>query len=323
MHIPDNYLSPATCVVLGGIMVPIWRRAANRIKFEISRKRMPMLGICAAFSFLIMMFNLPLPGGTTGHAVGATLIAILLGPYSAIIAVTIALAVQALFFGDGGILAFGANSFNMAFIMPIVGYYMYRLIKGKSKNEKIDYLAAFLGSYAGIVAAAFFAALEFGIQPILFKDASGVPLYCPYPLSVSIPAMLIPHMLIVGVVEGIFTAGVYSYVKKMSPGMLYEGAVIKTKKLYALIIALIVLCPLGLIASGTAWGEWGSKEIKNMFGFIPKSMVKGFNFGSPMSKYEVKGLSITSGYIASAIIGTIVLILVFRLLYLRMTQETK
>lgn len=323
MHIPDNYLSPATCAVLGGIMIPIWKRAANRIKLEISKKKMPMLGICAAFSFLIMMFNLPLPGGTTGHAVGATLIAILLGPYSAIITVTIALAIQALFFGDGGILAFGANSFNMAFIMPIVGYYIYRLIKGKSESEKVDYLAAFLGSYGGIVVAAFFAALELGTQPILFKDAGGVPLYCPYPLSISIPAMLIPHMLIVGVVEGIFTAGVYSYVKKMSPGTLYEGAAVKTKKLYELIIVLIILCPIGLMAGGTAWGEWGSNEIKSMLGFVPKSMVRGFNFGSPMSKYGINGLSSISGYIASAIIGTIILILIFRLFYLKMKKETK
>lgn len=83
-------------------MVLVWRKAVLKVKKELPRKKMPLLGICSAFSFLIMMFNLPLPGGTTGHAVGATLVAILLGPYAAVISLTIALAIQALFFGDGG-----------------------------------------------------------------------------------------------------------------------------------------------------------------------------------------------------------------------------
>ncbi|HEY5575813.1 MAG TPA: energy-coupling factor ABC transporter permease, partial [Clostridiaceae bacterium] len=128
MHIPDNYLSPSTCFVMAAVMVPVWKRASAKTKEELSKKKMPLLGICAAFSFLIMMFNIPLPGGTTGHAIGAVLVAILLGPYEAVVAVTIALAIQALFFGDGGILAFGANCFNMAFIMPFTGYYIYRFI---------------------------------------------------------------------------------------------------------------------------------------------------------------------------------------------------
>lgn len=136
MHIPDNYLSPSTCAVFGAAMIPAWRRAVKKIKDEIPRKKIPMLGIGAAFSFLIMMFNLPLPGGTTGHAVGAVLVAILLGPYSACIAVTASLLVQALFFGDGGVLAFGANCFNMAFIMPFSGYYTFSILKKYFKKEK-------------------------------------------------------------------------------------------------------------------------------------------------------------------------------------------
>ena len=131
MHIPDNYLSPSTCVVMFAAMVPVWTIAVNKVKAEIENVKVPMLGICAAFSFLLMMFNVPLPGGSTGHAVGGTLIAILIGPFAACISVTVALLIQALLFGDGGILAFGANCFNMAFVLPFLGYFVYKFIKDR------------------------------------------------------------------------------------------------------------------------------------------------------------------------------------------------
>ena len=76
------------------------------------------MAMAAAFSFVIMMFNIPLPGGTSAHAVGGTLLAVVLGPWAACICVTIALVIQALLFGDGGVWTFGANCFNMAFVMP-------------------------------------------------------------------------------------------------------------------------------------------------------------------------------------------------------------
>jgi len=96
MHIPDNYLSPSTCAVMAAAMVPAWTVAVKKVKKEIPREKLPMLGIGAAFTFLMMMFNVPLPGGTTGHAVGGTLLAILLGPYAACISISVALLIQAL-----------------------------------------------------------------------------------------------------------------------------------------------------------------------------------------------------------------------------------
>ena len=133
MHIPENYLSPSTCAVMAAAMVPVWTYSVKKVKEEIPKVKMPLLGIGAAFSFLGMMFNIPLPGGTTGHAVGGTLIAILTGsPSAGCIAVTIALLIQALLFGDGGILAFGANCFNMAFILPFLGFAIYKLIWEKT-----------------------------------------------------------------------------------------------------------------------------------------------------------------------------------------------
>lgn len=320
MHIPDNYLSPATCAVIGAAMVPVWATAVRKVKTEITNAKMPMLGIGAAFSFLVMMFNVPLPGGTTGHAVGGTLLAILLGPFSACISVTVALLIQALLFGDGGILTFGANCFNMAFILPFVGYYIYKFIKDRSRTQKGEYIGILLGSYAGLNLAALFTAIEFGIQPLLFKNSQGMPMYSPYPLSISIPAMVIPHLLVVGVIEAVFTAAVFTFVKRVSPGMIYEGPEKKSRPIYGLIAALVCLTPLGLLAAGTAWGEWGADEIKNVLtggsplGYVPEGMKNGFSFKSIMPDYTISGLPDFAGYILSAAAGAAILIIIFKII---------
>lgn len=320
MHIPDNYLSPSTCAVFGAVMLPIWSRAVNKVKKELSKRKMPLMGIAAAFTFMIMMFNIPLPGGTTGHAVGATLAALLLGPEAACIAITVALLIQALLFGDGGILAFGVNCFNMAFIMPFSGYYIYRFLKDRFKSEKGEYAAIFIASYIAINLGALFTALEFGFQPLLFKDAAGMPIYSPYPLSISIPAMVIPHLLVAGVIEGIVTTGVYRYIKRVSPDSIYEGGRGKLGPIYSIIVAMIVLSPLGLLAAGTAWGEWGTEEISSVvtngkaLGFVPKGMEKGFSFKAFMSDYSMTGTSEVIGYVLSAAAGVAILIILFKLI---------
>lgn len=320
MHIPDNYLSPVTCAVMGAAIVPVIAISIKKVKEEIPKAKLPLLGIGAAFSFLMMMFNVPLPGGTTGHAVGGVLIAILLGPYSACLAVSVALAIQALMFGDGGILALGANIFNMAFILPFAGYFIYKFIKDRVKSEKGEYAAAAIAAYFGLNISALCAAIEFGLQPLLFHDSAGQPLYCPYPLSVSIPAMLLPHLLVAGVVELLFTVSIFAFIKKVSPGTIYEGAKEKSKAVYGLVAALICLTPLGLLATGTAWGEWGTDEIKNVvtgggaLGYVPKGMEDGFSFSALMPDYSLGGLPEVVGYIASAVIGVAVLVIIFKII---------
>ncbi len=320
MHIPDNYLSPVTCAVMAAAAIPVLAVSIKKVKEEVTNAKMPLLGIGAAFSFLTMMFNVPLPGGTTGHAVGGTLIAILLGPYSACISVAVALLVQALLFGDGGVLALGANIFNMAIVLPFVGYFIYKLIKDRVKSKKGEYAAIAIGSYLGINIAALCAAIEFGIQPLLFKNAAGQPMYSPYPLSVSIPAMLIPHLLVAGVVEVLFTVFIIVFIKKVSPGTIYEGAKKKTKAIYGLIAALICLTPLGLLAAGTAWGEWGADEIQNVtsgggaLGYVPQGMQNGFSLKALMPDYSVSGLPDFVGYILSAVVGVAIMIILFKVI---------
>ena len=154
MHIPDGYLSPATCAALYAGAAPFWYVALRRVRRALHTRLVPLVSLFAAFSFVIMMFNVPIAGGSTGHAVGATLIAILLGPWAACLSVSIALVTQALLFGDGGITALGANCLNMAVIMPFVGYYVYRLIAGKAPAHGRRMAAAGVGAWVGMVTAA-------------------------------------------------------------------------------------------------------------------------------------------------------------------------
>lgn len=221
MHIPDGYLGPVTCGFFYAVMLPVWALASKIVKKTLKAKQVPVLAIGAAFSFVIMMFNIPIPAGTTGHAVGAVLVAILLGPWAACIAITTALVIQALLFGDGGITAIGANCFNMAFVMPFTGYYLYRLISYHSPaNSKRRIIAAGIAGYLAINTAALFTGIEFGLQPLLHHTSTGQSLYCPYGLNVAVPVMAIEHLLIFGWIEAIVTALVFKYLQKHSGELL-------------------------------------------------------------------------------------------------------
>src|SRR5271165_832375 len=147
MHIPDGYLSPSTCAVLYAGAGVGWYVALRRVKRVLSTRMIPLISVFAAFSFVVMMFNLPLPGGTTGHALGVTIATIVLGPSGAILAVSIALTIQALFFGDGGITTLGANCFNMAIVGSLVAYAIYRLIAARAdlKSRRRVVAAAIAG----------------------------------------------------------------------------------------------------------------------------------------------------------------------------------
>ncbi|HMK56625.1 MAG TPA: cobalt transporter CbiM [Dissulfurispiraceae bacterium] len=217
MHIPDGYLSPQTYVPLFGVSACVWTIALRKMKSELSHKHIPYLAMSAAFSFLIMMFNIPIPGGTTGHAVGAGVIAILLGPWAAVLAVSVVLIIQAIIFGDGGITGIGANCFNMAIVMPFVSYWTFRLIRSTENTGARFYIAAFLAGYLGLSVAAVLTGIEFGIQPLIAIGPDGLPLYSPYPLSIAVPVMALEHLALFGVLEGAVTMMVLKYFMKHEP----------------------------------------------------------------------------------------------------------
>jgi len=223
MHIPDGYLSPQTALPFMAIMVPVWGAAVKKVKQKVKKKHVPILAIGAAFSFTIMMFNLPIPGGSSAHATGAVLLSILLGPWAACLGVSTALIIQALVFGDGGILAVGANCFNIAFVMPLTGYLIYKLVKGNAAaGSGRGLAAAALAGYVGLNMAALFTALEFGSQYHLFQSADGTPLYFMYPIKVAVAAMMSEHLLLAGPVEALVTSLGLRFVGANYPDLLSE-----------------------------------------------------------------------------------------------------
>ena len=155
MHIPDGYLSPSTCAVLYGGAGAGWYVSLRRMKRNLNARMVPLISVFAAFSFVVMLFNLPLPGGTTGHALGVTIAAIVLGPSGAILATSLAIAIQALFFGDGGITTLGANCFNMAVVGSLVAYATYRAISANAAlTSRRRVVAAAIAGYIAVNASA-------------------------------------------------------------------------------------------------------------------------------------------------------------------------
>jgi cobalt/nickel transport system permease protein len=277
MHIPDGYLSPSTCATLYAGAAAGWYSALRRLKRALFTRVIPLISVFAAFSFVVMMFNLPLPGGTTGHALGVTIAAIVLGPSGAILALSIAIAIQALFFGDGGISTLGANCFNMAIVGSLVAYGVYRSIAaGAALSSRRRAVAAGIAGYLAVNASALLASVEFGIQPMLFHDGSGMPLYAPYPLSIAVPAMMIGHLTFAGIAEAVISAGLVAYLQVADPGLLRDTSGLKDaaagielrpvttssfRRLWMAVAGLMLLTPVGILAAGTAWGEWSPAEL--------------------------------------------------------------
>ena len=217
MHVPDGYLSPLTCGAGYVAATPFWLIASARVKRAVGGRTVPLLAVFSAFTFTIMMFNVPVPGGTTAHAVGATLVAIVLGPWAAVLSTSVALIIQALFFGDGGVTAIGVNCVNMAIVLPLSGYLTYRLIAGRSDMlSQRRVVAAAIGSYVGISLAAFLVGIELGLQPLI-ASTNGIPDYSPYGFGTAIPAMLVSHMFGASFVEACITGLGLAYLQKSFP----------------------------------------------------------------------------------------------------------
>jgi cobalt/nickel transport system permease protein len=306
MHIPDGYLSPQTYVVLDAAMVPIWIVAARKVKRTLTARQIPLLALGSAFAFVIMMFNVPVIGGSTGHAVGATLIAIILGPWAAVIAVSIALVTQAFVFGDGGITVIGANCFNMAVVMPFVGFYLFRLFAGDAPSGRRRVVSSGVAAYVAIVAGAVCAGVEFGIQPYLAHTASGQALYAPYKLAVAVPAMALEHLLFFGWVEALATMGVVAVLARSDPGLLaVRPAARPLRWLWAGMAGLILFTPIGALTAGTAWGEWSPSDVRDLVGYVPQNLEKvGGLWRAVMPDYATPGVgNALLGYLIAAIVG--------------------
>ena len=199
MHIPDGFLNVATVATtsvlsLGGIANAV--RVANQ---KLKERQVPLMGILAAFIFAAQMLNFPVAGGTSGHLIGATLAAILLGPWAAVLIMSCVLIAQSLIFQDGGLLALGANVLNMGIIASFAGYYAYRLASsflGGSRKGRL--ISGFFGAWSSVFLASAACAIELAV--------SGVS-----PMAVALPAMAGIHALI-GIGEGLITSAVLGLV---------------------------------------------------------------------------------------------------------------
>ena len=275
MHIPDGYLSPSTCAALYASAAPFWYVALRKTRKVLLTRLVPLISVFAAFSFVVMMFNIPIPGGTTAHALGVAIASIVLGPWASMLALSTALFIQAVFFGDGGITTLGANCFNMAIVGSLIAYLAYRAIAGRAAiTSSRRVVAAALSGYLAINGAALCAAVELGIQPHFFRSATGAPLYAPYPLSIALPAIMIGHLTFAGLAELVVSGGVVAYLQRANPSLLrftapgvplpQEEAQQRARQsgwqaarpLWTAVGLLLVLTPLGLLAAGKAWGEW-------------------------------------------------------------------
>lgn len=319
MHIPDGYISPATAVALYGAAAPFWWVAVRKIKGMLTGQTVPLIAIFSAFTFTIMMFNIPVPGGTTAHAVGGTLAAVVAGPWAAIIAVSVALIIQALFFGDGGITAIGANCFNLAIALPLTGYAVYSLIaRGSDPLSRRRLIAAVVGGYVGVNVAALLTGIQLGIQPIFWSE-DGRALYSPYSLGTSVGAMMAVHLTVAGLAEALATGAAVAYIQRVHPQLLAprgavasaarRGSAARVTAIVALVVMLLV--PLGLLASGTAWGEWGSDELREKVGYVPSGFERlESTWSAPFPDYTMPWIAEDApfaqqalAYVLSAIIG--------------------
>ena len=202
MHIPDGFLDPwvAGLFWLGsGVAIGI---AVRRARGELGDDRTPLLGVVAAGIFAAQMLNWPIPGGTSAHFVGGAFAGILLGPYLGVLAMTAVVTIQALVFGDGGIIALGGNLFAMAVVDVLVGYVLFRALRGVQETG-----AAFVAGWGAITASALAVGVGVGLSSAFA-----------YELGVTVPIMVVGHALL-GTVEGAITAVVYGYVANARPDL--------------------------------------------------------------------------------------------------------
>jgi cobalt/nickel transport system permease protein len=194
MHIPDGFLSTLVSLVFWGISAIAVGYALRRVGKDLGERQVPLMGVLAAAIFAGQMLNFSVTGGTSGHLLGAALATILLGPWAAIIVLTSVVTIQALIFQDGGLLALGANLFNMAIIGVAVSYFVYSSVQKLAGGRKWGiFVGGFAAAWLSIVVAALAAALQLAL--------SGTS-----PANISIPAMGVIHMLI-GIGEGLITIG--------------------------------------------------------------------------------------------------------------------
>lgn len=240
MHMADALISP----VVGGTMWAATAGAAaysiKKIQNDLDEKKIPLMGVMAAFVFAAQMINFTIPGtGSSGHLGGGLLLAILLGPYAGFLAMAAILSIQALFFADGGLLALGCNIFNLGFFTCFIAYpLIYKPIIAKGYTPKRIFGAAMLAAIIGLQLGAFGVVLE-----TLFSGKTELPFG-------TFVLLMQPIHLAIGVVEGLVVTAIVSFVWKERPEIIEKAALGEALGGVSIKKVLTVLALAAVVAGG-------------------------------------------------------------------------
>lgn len=300
MHIPDGFLDGKTLAITGALSAGGLAVAARQVSRTLPRNKVPLLGLSAAFVFAAQMLNFPVAGGTSGHLLGGVLAGVLLGPGAAAVVIACVLTVQALLFSDGGVLALGANIFNMGFVGGVGGSAIYRFV------------LRFLPGLRGRIAAVFFAAWLSTVLASLVC-AGELALSGTLAANVVFPAMLGTHMLI-GIGEGLITALVILAIARTRPDLL-DAEVVAARRGTGwefLAFGLVIALGLAVFVSpyACAWPD-GLDRVAEQFGFEGRAttFIKAW-----IPDYQMPGIS--SEGIATALAGLVGTFVMFGLAWI-------
>jgi cobalt/nickel transport system permease protein len=295
MHLPDGFLSLLVAVFFWILSVIVIGIALHKSKQTLGERQVPLMGVLAAAIFAGQMLNFTVAGGTSGHLLGAAIAAILLGPWPAVLVMTSVVSIQALLFQDGGLLALGANLFNMAIVGVFVSYAIYN---GLGKLFQKQNWGLFVAGFAAAWSSIFIASLACGLELAL----SGTS-----PANIAIPAMGAIHALI-GIGEGLITMGTLGVIRAARKDLLDSGDKQPAGNKIVLIgggllaLLLVVLSPL---ASTHPDGlEWVAEQQ----GFLATARASIYEL---LPDYSLPGISnpiLTT--IAAGIIGVIIVFVV-------------
>ncbi len=191
MHIPDGLLSPQTYLPALAVAVPLWVLGARRLHDRLGDAALPRLAVFTALAFVLSTLMVPLPGGTSGHAIGVALLALVFGPWTAFMAYTLVLALQALVIGAGGLTALPLNALAMGFVGAWTAVGVARVFSPVHREAAVA-----LGVWVSILLSALIVALVLGLQPTIAQATDGSPLFFPFGPRVTVPAILVPHAFI-------------------------------------------------------------------------------------------------------------------------------
>ncbi len=203
MHVPDGFLSPEISIPAYAIAAPLWVVAARRHFGRTAADALPVMGSLTALAFVVQTIRIPVPGGTSTHLVGASLLALVYHPLVAFACESLVLLVQAIFFGAGGVTTLAVNALAMGLVGPLAAWLAFRAARGLGEKA-----AAFAAAWIGTQAASLSVALVLGLQHAIGPDVF------PVPFPVALAATMIPSVAATGVVEGLYTLGALALLRK-------------------------------------------------------------------------------------------------------------